>query len=41
MAAVVAAANGDAARVEEDEEGVEGGEAGGVGQCGSAEEGGE
>lgn len=41
MAAVVAAGEGDAARVEEDEERVEGGEAGAVGQGGRAEEGGE
>lgn len=41
MAPVVAAANGDAARVEEDEQGVEGGQPGRVGEGGPAEERGE
>lgn len=38
VAAVVAAADGDAARVQEADDGVEGGEAGGVGQAGGAQE---
>jgi hypothetical protein len=41
VAAVVAAADGDAFGVEEDDERVEGGEAGGVGEGRTAEEGGE
>lgn len=41
MATVVAEADGDLFWVEEDEEGVEGGEAGCVCYCGAREEGGE
>lgn len=41
MTAVVPAADSDALGVEEDDQGVEGGQAGGVGQGGALEEGGE
>ena len=40
VAAVVPVSDGDAARVEQDEGGVDGGEAGGVGEAACAEEGG-
>ena len=41
MRAVVAVADADAAGAQEDVEGVQGGEAGGVGEAGGAEEGGQ